>query len=131
MIACTCVASWGSAGPIAPPAGPVAPTHKTLTDVEPRTALSVANTPGNAQFVYIIDQPGSYYLADNLIGVPGKRGIWVLAKDVTLDLNGFTIDGTNGAGDGIQGDADSDRTVIKNGQHFVRENKFRHADAAC
>jgi len=103
------------AGPIAPPPGPVGESYKTLTEVEPRTALSATNTPGNAQFVYIINQSGSYYLTENLIGVAGKGGIWVLGADVTLDLNGFTLDGTGGSGSGIQGDADSDRLVIRNG----------------
>ena len=50
------------AGPLTPPAGPVGPTYKTLSEVEPRTALNAANTPGDASNLFIISQPGSYYL---------------------------------------------------------------------
>ena len=34
------------AGPTTPPSGPIAPTHKTLTEIEPRT--SVQSLPGDA-----------------------------------------------------------------------------------
>lgn len=45
---CTSIATLGllgsaamlTAGPLDPPAGPVAPTYKTLQEVEPRIALS-------------------------------------------------------------------------------------------
>ncbi len=64
------------AGPLNPPAGPVAPTMKTLTDIEPRTLVSAASTPGdsaNPPSVYTISQPGSYYLAANF-QVPADKG---------------------------------------------------------
>src|SRR5690606_25957259 len=54
------------AGPVNPPAGPVAPTHKTLTEVEPRIAVNAANTPGASGAMYVISQPGSYYLTGNI-----------------------------------------------------------------
>ena len=57
------------AGPLTPPAGPVASTYKTLSEVEPRIAINAANTPGNAANLFIINQPGSYYLTGN-IAVP-------------------------------------------------------------
>ena len=36
------------AGPLTPPGGTVASTYKTLSEVEPRTAISAATTPGDA-----------------------------------------------------------------------------------
>lgn len=81
------------AGPLDPPAGPVAPTYKTLTEVEPRIAINAANTPGDADSVFRISQPGSYYLAASFTGEPSKKCIEIAANDVTIDLNGMTITG--------------------------------------
>ena len=81
------------AGPLNPPAGPVVSTYKTMTDVEPRTAVSAAGTPGDATSVVRITQPGSYYLTGNITGVAGKSGVVIAANNVTLDLNGFNIHG--------------------------------------
>ncbi|MCH8150310.1 MAG: hypothetical protein IH987_20420, partial [Planctomycetes bacterium] len=39
---------WVSAGNLNPPSGPVTPTMKTLTEVEPRIAINATNTPGDA-----------------------------------------------------------------------------------
>jgi parallel beta-helix repeat protein len=81
-----------SQGPLSPP-GPPAPTMKTLSQVEPRTAIT--NLP------YTISVPGSYYVTTNLTGVAGSAGISVSANNVTIDLNGFSLIGIPGAGDGI------------------------------
>lgn len=96
--ACVCsvatlivVAGLATAGPLDPPAGSIGPTYKTLSEVEPRTALSAANTPGDATCVHRITQPGSYYLTGN-IDVPNNvAGIEIAADNVTIDLNGFTV----------------------------------------
>ena len=82
------------AGPLNPPAGPVTSTYKTLTEVEPRIAINLTNTPGDADSLFKITQRGSYYLTGN-ITVPASVfwGISIEASGVTLDLNGFTIDG--------------------------------------
>ncbi len=90
-----------SAGPLDPPAGPIVPSYKTLTEVEPRTAINATNTPGDAASVYLITQGGSYYLTGNAAGVKGKYTIAVLAENVTIDLNGFTIIGGEGSLHGI------------------------------
>jgi len=89
------------AGPLAPPAGPVASTYKTLTEVEPRTPISLVNTPGDADSLFKITQPGSYYLTGNITGVSGKIGIEIATADVTLDLSGFTVRGVPGTLSGI------------------------------
>src|SRR5437762_13979859 len=80
-----------SAGNLNPPAGPVTPTMKTLTEVEPRIAINATNTPGDSDSLFKITQPGSYYLTGNITGVAGKHGIEIAASGVTLDLNGFDL----------------------------------------
>jgi len=61
-----------SAGDLNPPPGPVAPTMKSLSEVEPRIAINATNTPGDADSLFKITQPGSYYLTGNITGVAGK-----------------------------------------------------------
>jgi len=77
-------------GPLDPPNGPVAPTYKTLQEVEPRTPISQADIPLTISF------PGSYYLTENLYPVGfGDDMIRISSDDVTLDLRGFTIYGSS------------------------------------
>lgn len=87
------------AGPLTPPAGPVASTPGP----EPRVAINATNTPGDANSTFKITQPGSYYLAGNINGVTGKHGIEIAASGVTIDLNGFDLVGPPALGtfDGI------------------------------
>ncbi len=87
-----------SAGPLTPPAGPVTSTGKTLTEVEPRIAINATNTPGDADSLFKITQPGSYYLTGNITGVANKHGIEIAASGVTIDLNGFDLVGIPGMG---------------------------------
>ncbi|MBL8760391.1 MAG: right-handed parallel beta-helix repeat-containing protein, partial [Phycisphaerae bacterium] len=104
------------AGPLDPPAGSVASTYKTLSEVEPRIAINATNTPGDASSVYRIAQPGSYYLTANLTGVTGKHGIEIAVSGVTIDLNGFDVVGVTGSLDGIATVASSLRNItIRNG----------------
>lgn len=86
------------AGDLNPPAGAVAPTMKTLQQVEPRIPISATTTPGNASAVFVITQPGSYYLTGN-ISVPSNfSGIEVSAAGpVTIDFRGFSIIGQLGS----------------------------------
>lgn len=88
-------------GPVDPPSGPIGPTGKTIAELEPRTAINAANTPGDATSLFRISQPGSYTLTGNLQGVAGKHGIAIAASGVTLDLNGFDVSGVAGSLDGI------------------------------
>ena len=91
------------AGPLNPPSGAVSSTYKTLTEVEPRIAINSTNTPGDADSLFKITQPGSYYLTGNITGVIGKHGIEIAASGVSIDLNGFSLVGvaSMGAFDGI------------------------------
>ena len=109
---------FAGAGDLNPPVGPVAPTHKTLTEVEPRIAINATNTPGDADSLFKITQRGSYYLAGNISGVSGKRGIEISASGVTVDLNGFDLSGIPGMGmfEGVSTSVDNLKNItIRNG----------------
>lgn len=92
--------SVSAQGSLTPPGAP-APMFKTLQQIEPRTPVDAGTTPGNFLAQFIINQPGSYYLASNIVGVTGKRGIQIEASNVTLDLSGFSLIGVTGALHGI------------------------------
>ena len=89
------------AGPLNPPAGAVASTYKTLSEVEPRIAINATTTPGTATATFRITAPGSYYLTSNLAGEAAKNGIEIASPGVTIDLNGFELQGVPGSLDGI------------------------------
>lgn len=97
------IAGKANAGPLNPPAGPIASTGKTLSEIEPRIAINQTNTPGNANSTFRITQPGSYYLTGNIMGTNGLYGIEIAASGVTLDLNGFELMGTGGFNNGFDG----------------------------
>ncbi|HKQ48912.1 MAG TPA: right-handed parallel beta-helix repeat-containing protein [Phycisphaerae bacterium] len=103
------------AGDLNPPAGAVAPTHKTLTEVEPRIAVNATNTPADTNSIYRITQPGSYYLTGNITGVSAKNGIKFAASGVTLDLMGFEIVGVAGSLDGILVSGNRTNISVANG----------------
>lgn len=115
-------AAWLHAGPLSPPAGPIVGTGKTTQEIfdkvaesEPRIAVTAANTPGDADSVFKITQPGSYYLVANLTGQSGKMGIEIATGNVTLDLNGFVVSGVTGALRGIAQTGSGHSVIIRNG----------------
>lgn len=127
-----------NAGPLSPPGGPVAPTGKTTQEVfdkvaavEPRIAVNATNTPGDndsSPSVFKITQPGSYYLTGNIAGEFGKHGIEIAASRVTLDLNGFSVEGVNGALDGIRTTGPQFNITVRNGSVRVFQDGVDLAD---
>ena len=101
-------------GALAPPGIP-APTMKSLDQVEARIIVNSTNCPGDSTALFIISQPGSYYLTGNISGVSGKDGIAVTAPDVTLDLNGFSLIGVSGALFGVDALSQQPNLTIRNG----------------
>ena len=63
-------------------------TMKTLDQVQP--CIPIQSLSGDSASMYIINESGSYYLAGNITGGEGKRGITVQADNVTIDLKGFS-----------------------------------------
>ncbi|HRJ51035.1 MAG TPA: right-handed parallel beta-helix repeat-containing protein, partial [Phycisphaerales bacterium] len=122
-VVCTIIASTAillasailTAGPLDPPAGPIAPTYKTLGEIEPRTAINAANTPGNSSAVYVISQPGSYYLTGDVVNTTTRHSILISADHVTIDLNGFAIRGNFSNISGIAVSGSRTNLAIRNG----------------
>jgi hypothetical protein len=108
--------SWVWGGPLEPP-GPPAPTELVLPGVEPRTPLNFDTAPGDDTAILKISQPGSYFLTAPLTGVSGRSGIRIASSNVTLDLMGFTVQGTAGSFDGIttQDGGVCNNVTIRNG----------------
>ena len=110
-----------SAGSLNPPGAP-APTMKPLDEVEPRIPINSENTPGDMAALYVISEPGSYYLTDN-ITISFRHAIRIDAADVTLDLMGYRLwsaymvipPGATTSFDGIHISADAENVEIRNG----------------
>ncbi len=117
-LVCLCVlgaaVSMADAGPLNPPAGPIDTTGR----FGPRIELNQQNTPGDADSVFKILQPGSYYLSAELVGQPGKHGIEIVSSNVVLDLCGFRLVGGTGALTGVLCASTSSNITIKNGMLF-------------
>ncbi len=75
------------------PQGPPGPTMKTLAQIEPRTPLNTV--AGDSSALFIVNQPGSYYLTTNVVAGVGTTAIRIITNDVVIDLNGFTLYGTS------------------------------------
>jgi hypothetical protein len=77
-------------------------------------ALAGNVTPGDtAGYPVTISTPGLFKLASNLFVTANKIGIQVTSKNVTIDLNGFTIEGSGVAWYGIVGSVNA--VTIANG----------------
>lgn len=92
-------------GSLMPP-GPPGATMLTLSQVEPRTPIM--------SLPFTITNAGSYYLTANLTGSNGN-GITIEANNVTLDLRGFSLIGTNGAESGIWVPGGTTSFILENG----------------
>ncbi|MBL3590447.1 MAG: right-handed parallel beta-helix repeat-containing protein [gamma proteobacterium endosymbiont of Lamellibrachia anaximandri] len=76
------------------PSGPPGSTMKSLDQVEPR--IPITSVP------ITIDQPGSYYLTNNLTYNGQGEAITVASSDVTIDLMGYSLSSSADNGMGIR-----------------------------
>jgi len=93
-------------GSLTPPGAP-APTMKTLSQIEPRTPIST--------LPYTISAPGSYYVATNLIATINNAGLTISSGNVTVDLNGFTLNGAKTGSTGVYVSGSYTNIAIRNG----------------
>ncbi|MEO0716354.1 MAG: hypothetical protein AAFY58_05120, partial [Planctomycetota bacterium] len=104
--------STAVAGPLTPPPGAPSSTNTTLQQVEPRTPII------NTDTTIVITEPGSYYLASNIRTT--SIGIEIQVGGVTIDLNGFVVEGsrsglTADAGVVVTSSATGGPVVIRDG----------------
>jgi len=97
------LAALAFAGDLNPPPGPINPTDRFTINQQAVGALP-----------FVINQPGSYKLTSDLIGAAGN-GVEILVDNVTLDLNGFTIDSGGAVGTGVLAAAPVRNVVVRNG----------------
>ena len=83
-----------------------APAMKTFQQSGPRTPIRGSGP-------VTIATPGSYYLTSN-INVTGTTGVIITASNVTLDLNGFTIAGSQDNFGVVMG-SNTLHVVVRNG----------------
>jgi len=93
-------------GALTPPGAP-ALTMKTLARIE--LCIPISSAP------FTISAPGSYYLTTNLTGVSSASGITISSGNVTLDLNGFALQGVSGSLDGVRVDNSYTNITVRNG----------------
>ena len=87
--------------------------------------INQADVEAAGGFPYVITQPGRYILTGNLtLGDSDRDGVAIEADHVTLDLNGFVIQGAaSGEGTGISSH-DSDLERFRDDVH-VRNGTVR------
>ena len=91
------------------PSVPPGPTMKTLDEVEARIPIRPSDMP------ITIGNPGSYYLTGNFTAGAATHAVFVNAEHVTVDLNGYSLDGNRVGTHAIYINADIKTTTIRNG----------------
>ena len=113
-----CVVSSAFSGSLTPPGAP-AGTMKTLQEVYDKADEAEARTPISS-IPYTISQSGSYYLTQDLgPAAQNTNGITVGASEVTIDLNGFKLEGAGYSagttGTGIYASSSLLNVAVRNG----------------
>ncbi len=93
------------AGDLNPPVGSITSTMKPLDAIEPRVCLT--DVAGSPAAVHRIVLPGQYLLTGHVVVSAGKHGILIdlppgTPGTVSIDLNGFEIQGQPGSLDGVR-----------------------------
>ena len=110
MVVVATLAGVVHGGPLDPPGAP-APTQP---QVEPRSPIPPVGW--NGTFPIVISQPGSYFLTGNLTVTTGNpSAIQIAASDVSIDLDGFALSGSNTGYDGIAVSGVRTRLTVRNG----------------
>jgi hypothetical protein len=92
------------------------PANAAVIIINQTKALNGSVTPGdNPGFPVSITRSGSYRLDSNLLVTPDRHGIAINAPNVSIDLNGFTIDGKEGGLTGILGTETAPNVSVENG----------------
>jgi hypothetical protein len=91
------IAAIARGGPLNPPAGAIAPTGRTLSEIydkipAPGSAGGRIPIPGGNTPV-TITQPGAYVLTGNLTNT-GSNAIYIAGSNIDIDLNGYTVAGS-------------------------------------
>jgi hypothetical protein len=112
------VAALSKAGPLTPPAGSIAPTGRTTEEIYnkiPPIGGSDGRTPIDTG-PFTIASPGSYVLTGNLSG--SANVLVIVADDVTVDLNGFTITSTSTTAAAVVINGTLENITVRNGNVF-------------
>jgi hypothetical protein len=121
LVGVAALASRAKAGPLTPPPGPVGQTGRTTDEIfnkipapgTPPIGAFDGRTPiGTAPFT--IGTPGSYVLTANLSGT--GTVITISADDVTLDLNGFTVNSSSTTAGAVVLSGSRDNITVRNGR---------------
>jgi hypothetical protein len=96
-----------------------------LTCAAQAACIEVNSLPGDGTAVFVINQPGSYCLGSNVVGVAGKNGIRIDADNVTLDLAGFAVLGVGNSLNGILINGHF-HIVIRNERSPVSDRRLAH-----
>lgn len=102
------------AGDLNPPPGPIEPTMRPLSQIEPRRCLN--DLPQTPDAVHLVSEPGNYFLSKNVRGKFGAHGIVIACPgDVVIDLNGFSLEGVPGSLDALRigGNGQSPRVIVR------------------
>jgi parallel beta-helix repeat protein len=105
-------------GSLTPP-GAAGPTMISLDQMEPRTPVDATHTPGNTGSLFIIKQPGSYFLTGKITGITNQNGILIVTNGTGISASTpCTVSVCTASGNGVGGiSATSGCRILDNTAH--------------